>query len=93
MADLAFMAAQQWAQAHAIRRADPVEFGADVARVYLSAQSVAHHAGDERATAAALAALSIPAEVWQSLAQLSSLGRSIQAQTTATGLDSAGAGS
>ncbi len=38
MHDLALMAAQQWAQAHASRNADPVEFGAQVAQVYWAAQ-------------------------------------------------------
>lgn len=72
MDELALMAAQQWAQAHAPRNADPVEFGANVAKAYLSAQATKHHAGDETATTAALVALSIPSETLQALALLSS---------------------
>jgi hypothetical protein len=70
MNELSLIAAQQWAQQHASRNVDPVEFGANVARAYLAAKTVVHHAGDEKATAAALAALSTPVETLQALAQL-----------------------
>ena len=73
MHDLAFMAAQQWAQAHASRHADPVEFGAKVAQVYLAAKVTRYHAGDAVATAAELAALSIPGETLQALERLCAL--------------------
>lgn len=93
MHDLALIAAQQWAQAHVSRQSDPVEFGADVARAYLSAQSVVRHAGDEAATAVALAALSIPDETLQALALISSQLRRSPAGTSRERLpDVAGAG-
>ena len=72
MSDLALMAATAWAHSHAARSFDPVEFGNQVALVHLACQQTQYHAGDEKAIAAALASLSIPSEVWQSLAQLSS---------------------
>jgi len=71
MHDIALMAAQQWASANARMNADPVRFGADVARVYLAAKATARHTGDETATAAALTALSVPVETLQWTAQLS----------------------
>lgn len=71
MSDLPLMAATEWARSNSTTERDPVAFGHKVAQVYLAAQATQHHSGNEQATAAALAALSIPAEVWQSLAQLS----------------------
>lgn len=73
MNDLSLMAATEWARAHSGRSFDPVEFGNEVALVYLACLNTEHHAGDEKATAAALAALSIPLEVLQLLAQFSAL--------------------
>ena len=73
MHDIGRIAAEQWAQQHAHRSFDPVEFGTQVARAYLAAKTVLYSAGDEKATAAALAALSIPVERLQALAQLVSL--------------------
>jgi len=71
MSDLALMAASRFAQAHAEIQHDPVAFGRDVALAYLACRDTEHHAGDEKATAAALASLSIPIEALQLLAQLS----------------------
>lgn len=68
MHELALMAAEKWASANARLKSDPVQFGADVARAYLAAKATARSANDETTTAA-LAALSIPSEVLQSLAQ------------------------
>lgn len=73
MHDVALMAATEWAAAHAARCPDPVSCGAKVAQVYLAAKATVNHAGDERATAVALAALSVPAETLQAIALLSSL--------------------
>lgn len=67
------MAAKAWADAHASRFVDPVEFGNKVAQVEASARLTAHHKGDAVATAAALAALSIRPEVLQAISQLASL--------------------
>ena len=75
MHDLALMAAQQWASANTRKGVDSVQFGADVARVYLAAKVTAYHAGDEKATAAALAALSVPAETLQWFEQMCELFR------------------
>ena len=73
MSDLHTQAALIWAQAHAGAQDDPVRFGHQVAVVARTSLASYHHAGDERATAAALAALSIRPEVLQAIAQLSSL--------------------
>lgn len=73
MSDIALIAASAWAQVHAPAHEDPVEFGNKVAQVYCACQKTEYLSGDARATAAALASLSIPSEVWRSLAQLSSL--------------------
>ncbi len=73
MSDLHTQAALIWAQAHAARSFDPVLFGHDVALVARASMATAHHAGDERATAAALAALSVPVETLRVIAQLASL--------------------
>lgn len=72
MVDMPLMAATAWAQAHAAESKDPVVFGAKVAQVYLAAQATAHHSGDQKAIAAALAALSIPSEMLRVLALLAS---------------------
>lgn len=79
--DLALSVANTWAQHHAAHHLNPVEFGHKAALVYRAALETHAKAGDERVMAAALAALSVPAEVWQSLALLSSLARPIQART------------
>lgn len=70
MGDVALLAAQQWASTNNQSGVDPLKFGTDVARVYLAANAVVHNASDEKATAAALAALSIPCEKLQWLEQL-----------------------
>ena len=69
--NLPLMAATEWAQEYRSHFSDPVVFGAKVASVYLACQAAVYHAGDERATAAALAALSVRPEVLQAIAQLS----------------------
>lgn len=73
MHELALMAATEWAQANAPGLREPVEFGHKVALTYLACRDTEYHAGDEKAMAAALAALSIPSEVLQLLSQLSLL--------------------
>lgn len=73
MSDLHTQAALIWAQAHAAAAFDPVLFGHDVALVARACLETTHHAGDERATAAALAALSVRPETLQALAHLASL--------------------
>ena len=75
--DTPTIAAQIWAQAHAARSHDPVLFGQEVAKVHRAAQLTLHHAGDAKATAAALAALSI-AEVFLLSAGYSNLPPSLQ---------------
>lgn len=72
MHDIATIAALEWARTNTHHGVDPVEFGANVARAYMAAHATASHAGDEKATAAALASLSIPPAFLQALAQLSS---------------------
>lgn len=42
MVDLELMAATAWAQEHAARNSDPVEFGTKVAQAYLAAQATRH---------------------------------------------------
>lgn len=73
MHDLSLIAASTWAHAHASSSYDPVKFGHNVALAYLACRDTQYHAGDKKATAAALAALSIPLEVLQRLEQVSSL--------------------
>lgn len=73
MHDVALMAATEWARAHVSRCGDPVSFGVKVAQVYGASQAAITHAGDERVMAAALAALSVPAETLQAIGLLSSL--------------------
>ena len=73
MSDLSLMAATEWAQAHAARSYDPIKFGSDVAQVYCTCRFTWANAGDEKATAAALASLSIRPEVLQLIAQLALL--------------------
>lgn len=73
MSDLHIQAALIWAQAHAARAFDPVLFGHDVALVARASMATAHHAGDEKATAAALAALSVRLETLQAIVHLASL--------------------
>lgn len=73
MSDLALLAAEQWARANMQGGVDPIQFGTKVARVYLAARTTVYHAGDEKATAAALAALSIPDETLRAIALLASL--------------------
>ena len=74
MSEVALMAAAEWARTNVARGIDPVEFGNKVAQVYCACTMSEHHAGDEKATVAALAALSVRSEVLQALALLSSLG-------------------
>lgn len=85
MHDIATIAASEWARTNVHAGADPVKFGADVARVYAACKATEFHAGDEKATAAALAALSIPPEVLQALAQLSSAFLGLQAGSSVSG--------
>lgn len=61
MPDLPLMAATEWVRSNSTTERDPVVFGHKVAQVYLAAQATRHHSGNEQATAAALAALSVPA--------------------------------
>lgn len=92
MHDLCLMAAQAWAQTHGGATYAPVDFGVKVAQAYLAAQATLHHAGDERATAAALAALSVSDETLQWLAQFAALARRLPARCSQSGsLDVAGA--
>ena len=91
MSNLPLIAATAWAQAHAARSFDPIEFGSNVARVYCAARATEYHAGDEKATAAALAALSIRPEVLQVIAQLSALCLHPQAVMRQQQKDSTGA--
>lgn len=71
--EVSLTAARLWAQVHAADAYDAAKFGVNVARAYLACEAAQHNAGDERATAVALAALSIRPEVLQSLSLLSSL--------------------
>lgn len=73
MHDIALMASSEWAKAHASQSRNPVSFGVKVAQVYSACHATVTHAGDEKATAVALAALSVPAETLQAIAQLASL--------------------
>lgn len=91
MNELPLMAATAWAQAHAGESFDPVEFGANVARVYVVCQVTEHHAGDEKAMAVSLAALSVRPEVLKLIAQLSALSLRPQAVMRQQQTDSAGA--
>lgn len=76
MHDLALMAAQEWARTNVTTDGNPIEFGHGVALAYLACRDTAYHAGDKAATAAALSALSLPDEILQALALLSSLSES-----------------
>ena len=49
--------AKTWAEKNAVSHRDPVEFGHHAIRVYLAALQTLTHAGDVKATEAALAAL------------------------------------
>lgn len=89
--NLASEITRAWAQAHALGQANPVEFGHNAAKVYLAALQTLAHAGDEKATAAALAALSIPSETLQAIAQLSSLSPRCAADSSHAGSVGAGA--
>jgi hypothetical protein len=71
--ELALLAAQEWARLNAPVFSDPVEFGNKVAQVYCACEKTQYHAGDARATAAALAALSVRPEVLQLISQLALL--------------------
>jgi len=71
---VAVAAAQIWAQ-EKVGTAGPAQFGADVMEVYLAARATGRHEGDSLATAAATAALSIPAETLQCLVRFSELCR------------------
>lgn len=73
MSDLALMAATEWARTNSHTGVDPVKFGHRVALAYCACRDTAYHAGNEAATAASLAALSIRPEVLQAIAQLASL--------------------
>lgn len=73
MHDLSIIAASEWARTNTRTGVDPVKFGNEVALAYLACRATGHHAGDEAATAAALAALSVRPEVLQAIALLSSL--------------------
>ncbi len=73
MHELSFRAAAEWARTNSAPFMDPVEFGHKVALAYLACEKTWASAGDEEATTAALASLSIPPETLQALALLSSL--------------------
>jgi len=64
---VAMTCAQTWAGAHAERAYDGRQFGVDVMNVYLAAEAAFARQGDAKAMAAALTALSVPAEVLQAL--------------------------
>lgn len=68
-------AASEWARVHAAASFDPLEFGRKIGQAYLSCAATLECAGDEAATAASLAALSVRPEVLQALALLASLAR------------------
>jgi hypothetical protein len=70
---LAQMAAAEWAQHHGNLHKDPVEFGHRVALAALAAKVTWSHQGDDKATAAAIAALPVPGEALQLLSQVSAL--------------------
>ena len=70
MNDIALLAAEEWAKAHAPSFRNPVEFGARVALVHLAATLATRHG--VTASSDFSAALSIPPEVQQALALLSS---------------------
>lgn len=94
MDQLHIQAALIWAQEHAGRYDSAAEFGRAVALVARACLVTYHHAGDERATAAALAALSVLPETLQAIAHLASLAPASQAVgSTHTGpAGTAGAG-
>ncbi len=71
--EIALLAASQWAKEHAGLASDTVKFGHQVALVFLACQKTACHAGDEQATAAALASLSVQPEVLRLIEQLALL--------------------
>lgn len=71
--ELSLLAASEWAKANSATGIGPVEFGNRVAQVYLACHKTWANQGDEKATAASLAALSVRPEVLQAIAQLSSL--------------------
>lgn len=89
MTDLPMIAATEWARANSELERDPVKFGSKVAQAYCACHAAQNHSGDEKATTAALAALSIPLEVLQRLEQVSALmnrpERSSAGQTVAVG--------
>jgi hypothetical protein len=68
--EVSIAAAKAWAQGNASGALDPVRFGHEVALVFLASEKTQENQGDERATTAALAALSIPPETLRALAQL-----------------------
>jgi hypothetical protein len=70
---LEHMAAEKWATFNVSLHKDPVEFGHRVALAALAAKVTWSHRGDEKATAAAIAALSVPGEALQLLSQVSAL--------------------
>jgi hypothetical protein len=73
MNDFSREVALAWSRAHASSRYDPIDFGRNAALTYSACQATWANAGDEKATTAALAALSIRPEVLQALALLASL--------------------
>lgn len=92
MSDMPIIAATAWAQAHASLAYDPVEFGHKVALVYCTARATERNAGDEAATAAALAALSVRPEALQAIALLASLSPQPAGGDASIQADLAGAG-
>lgn len=90
MHDVAMMAATEWAKQYSAAYSDPVEFGANVALVFQACREAGRPGITPEARSAALAALSVPCEVWQALALLSSHSPSRKAQCSSR-KDQAGA--
>jgi|GEM_PF-5755238 len=68
---VAVCAAQEWARTHAKSYyGSSIKFGTDTMNVYLAAKTACKYQGDAPAMAAALAALSVPAEALQWFEQL-----------------------
>ena len=88
MHELALIAATEWARTNSHAGVDPVKFGHRVALAYCACWDTRRHAGNEAATAASLAALSIRPEVLQAIAQLAELTPAYSTGMTQT--DSAG---
>lgn len=91
MDELALIAAAEWARANSYSVSNPIQFGSMVAQAYMACRETWRNSGDEKATAAALAALSIRPETLQAIALLSSLAPHPPEPVKAGQTDSAGA--